>query len=108
MQFPAKQLFGKMSPSLVKQRQATIENYLKEIARDKDLTREPLVRMFFKLPMTAEEAEQLEYEAHAAADPGLLTGCAAAAAPSVRGCAQRPRLRPAYAAQLRRVGWAIR
>jgi len=73
-EFPEKQVFGKMSPSLVRERQTKIENYLKEISRDKDLTEEPCVRMFFKLPMNAEEAEQLEDDANAAADPGLLTG----------------------------------
>ncbi|KAJ1470362.1 hypothetical protein T484DRAFT_1847981 [Baffinella frigidus] len=36
-QFPEKQVFGKMSPSLVRERQTKIENYLKEISRDKDL-----------------------------------------------------------------------
>mmetsp|Transcript_42514 Transcript_42514/g.66591 ORF Transcript_42514/g.66591 Transcript_42514/m.66591 type:complete len:296 (-) Transcript_42514:1430-2317(-) len=73
-EFPPKKLFGKMSPSLVKERAALLENYLKEIARDKDLVQEPLVRMFLKLPMNQREVEALNQEHAKAADPGLLTG----------------------------------
>jgi len=72
-EFPVKKVFGKMSPSLVKERQALIENYLQQIARDEELVKEPLVRQFLGLPMTQEEADLLDAAATKNND-GLLTG----------------------------------
>ena len=61
-QLPEKQLFGKMSPSLVKERATGIEHYLKEISKNKNLLRIPFVRQFLKIPMTAEEVQDLDEE----------------------------------------------
>jgi len=72
-EFPDKKLFGKMSPSLVKEREAKLEKYLKAITNDENLVREPLVREFLGLPMTEEEARQLEACATKSSD-GLLSG----------------------------------
>jgi len=73
MEFPEKKIFGKMSPSLVKERQDKLHEYLKNIASDKELVCEPIVREFLGLPMTQEEADLLE-EAAAKSGDGLLTG----------------------------------
>lgn len=72
-EFPTKKMFGKMSPSLVKERQSMLEHYLQHIARDEELVREPIVRQFLGLPMTQEEADVLESVATNETD-GLLNG----------------------------------
>jgi len=61
-QFPEKALFGKMSPSLVKERYRMIEHYLKEICKNPNLLLIPLVREFLKMPMTMDEVKGLEEE----------------------------------------------
>lgn len=66
------QLFGKMSPSLVKARQAKLQDYFKLLVKDPELTQEPVVRIFLKLPMNKEEVENL---ASGVEGDGLLGGC---------------------------------
>ena len=61
-QFPEKALFGKMSPSLVKERATNIEYYLKEMCKNETILRIPFVREFLKLPMNAEDVLSLEEE----------------------------------------------
>lgn len=68
MQFPEKALFGKMSPSLVKERANQIEEYLKEIAKNETLLRIPFVRQFLKLPMSAEEVVSMESDFEASSE----------------------------------------
>ena len=61
-EFPEKVYFGHMSPSLVKERKAALEFYFQELVKDKELTREPIVRAFLKLPMSTEDVQALESE----------------------------------------------
>jgi hypothetical protein len=72
-ELPEKQLFGKMSPSLVKERATGIEHYLKEITKNENLLRIPFVRQFLKIPMTMEEVKELDEE-FANQTPGMLSG----------------------------------
>jgi hypothetical protein len=61
-----------MSPSLVKARQSKLQDYFKLLVKDPELTQEPVVRIFLKLPMTKEDVENL---ASGAEGDGLLGGC---------------------------------
>lgn len=82
-----------MSPSLVKARQAKLQDYFKLLVpfscthniikflemmsnnlqvKDKELIQEPVVRIFLKLPMTHEDVEKL---ASGVEGDGLLGGC---------------------------------
>lgn len=72
-ELPEKQLFGKMSPSLVKERASGIENYLKEITKNENLLRIPFVRQFLKIPMTEDDVKDLDEE-FASSSPGMLSG----------------------------------
>jgi len=72
-EFPEKVYFGHMSPSLVKERKAALEFYFQELVKDKELTREPIVRAFLKLPMSTEDVQALESEYSVSGD-GLMAG----------------------------------
>lgn len=72
-EFPEKALFGKMSPSLVKERATNIEYYLKEMCKNETILRIPFVREFLKLPMNAEDVLSLEEE-YVATNNGVLEG----------------------------------
>jgi len=71
-EFPEKKLFGKMSPSFVRDRSEALDLYLKSLVTDENLVKEPVMRIFLRLPMNAEEAKIIE-EAPTEGD-GLLTG----------------------------------
>ena len=73
-EFPEKALFGKMSPSLVKERASAIEHYLKEICKNENLLRIPFVREFLKIPMNAEEVKTLAEEFEGSKGAGMLSG----------------------------------
>mmetsp|Transcript_13718 Transcript_13718/g.35080 ORF Transcript_13718/g.35080 Transcript_13718/m.35080 type:complete len:315 (-) Transcript_13718:112-1056(-) len=70
-EFPAPRLFGKMSPSFVRERQAALEEYLQALVKDADIAKEPVLRVFLRLPMDAEQATDIE---NAKVGDGLLTG----------------------------------
>lgn len=70
-QFPGKKLFGKMSPSFVRERQELLEEYLKALVKDEAVAREPVTRIFLRLPMNEDEARVIE---EAKVGDGLLTG----------------------------------
>jgi len=72
-EFPEKALFGKMSPSLVRDRANQIEHYLKEICKNPNLLLIPFVREFLKMPMNKEEVQDLEEEFQASTG-GMLEG----------------------------------
>mmetsp|Transcript_28891 Transcript_28891/g.60682 ORF Transcript_28891/g.60682 Transcript_28891/m.60682 type:complete len:346 (-) Transcript_28891:87-1124(-) len=61
-----------MSPSLVKARLSKLQDYFKLLVKDAELVKEPVVRIFLKLPMTTEEVERI---ASGADGDGLLGGC---------------------------------
>jgi hypothetical protein len=64
-EFPEKVYFGSMSPALVRERKEKLEDYFKLLVKERQITREPLVRIFLKLPMTHAEVQSLtdEYSA---------------------------------------------
>jgi len=66
------QFFGKMSPSLVKARLSKLQDYFKLLVKDPELVKEPVVRIFLKLPMTAEDVDKI---ASGVEGDGLLSGC---------------------------------
>jgi len=73
-EFPEKVFFGSMSPKLVTDRMAALEFYFKELVKDKEIAREPIVRMFLKLPMTKEDVDALDSEYESAGGDGVMTG----------------------------------
>ena len=61
-----------MSLSLVKQRGKELENYLKMVVRDLELRKEPVLRIFLRIPMTPEQVVDLEASSYIG--DRLLTG----------------------------------
>jgi len=63
-----------MSPALVRERKEKLEDYFKLLVKERQITREPLVRIFLKLPMTHAEVQSLTDEYSAKDNDGLLAG----------------------------------
>jgi hypothetical protein len=90
-QFPEKALFGKMSPSLVRERSNLIEFYLREIVKNPNLTRMPFVREFLKIPMNKAELDDLEEEfgASSKCSAGCECCCESVSSLCVVSCSRR-------------------
>lgn len=74
-EFPDKVYFGSMSPALVKERKSKLEFYFKDLVKDREILREPIVRTFLKLPMNEDEVEDLQSQFEKAdGGDGLLNG----------------------------------